>query len=92
MSLKITLIENDVKSFQQPMEAEMDKSIKHLERELVKIRTGRAHTALVEDLPISIYGQPAVALKGLAALAAPDPRMITIQPWDSNVIGEIERG
>ncbi len=91
MSLKITLIENDVKSFQQPMEAEMDKSIKHLERELVKIRTGRAHTALVEDLPISIYGQPAVALKGLAALAAPDPRMITIQPWDSNVIGEIER-
>jgi ribosome recycling factor len=73
------------------MEAEMDKSIKHLDRELVKIRTGRAHTALVEDLPVSIYGQAPVALKSLAALAAPDARMITIQPWDSNVIGEIER-
>lgn len=91
MSLKITLIENDVKSFQTPMEAEMDKSIKHLERELVKIRTGRAHTALVEDLQVSVYGQPAVALKGLAALAAPDSRLITIQPWDSNIIGEIEK-
>lgn len=91
MTLKITLIENDVKSFQAPMEAEMDKSIKHLERELVKIRTGRAHTALVEDLQVSVYGQPAVALKGLAALAAPDSRLITIQPWDSNIIGEIEK-
>jgi ribosome recycling factor len=91
MTLKITLIENDVKSFQQPMEVEMDKSIKHLERELIKIRTGRAHTALVEDLQVSVYGQPAVALKSLAALAAPDARMITIQPWDSNIIGEIEK-
>ncbi len=91
MSLKVTLIENDIKSFQQPMEAEMDKAIKHLERELVKIRTGRAHTALIEDLQVSVYGQPAVALKGLAALAAPDTRLITIQPWDSNIIGEIEK-
>ena len=91
MTLKITLIENDVKSFQQPMEVEMDKSIKHLERELIKIRTGRAHTALVEDLQVSVYGQQPVALKSLAALAAPDARMITIQPWDSNIIGEIEK-
>lgn len=91
MSIKITLIENDVKSFQSPMEAEMDKAIKHLERELVKIRTGRAHTALVEDLPVSVYGQPAMPLKSLAALAAPDSKLITIQPWDTSVIGEIER-
>ena len=63
MSIKVTLIENDIKSFQTPMEAEVDKAIKHLERELVKIRTGRAHTALVEDLQVSVYGQPAVALK-----------------------------
>ncbi len=91
MSLKLTLIENDIKGFQTPMEAEMDKAIKHLERELVKIRTGRAHTGLVEDLQVSVYGQPAAALKSLAALAAPDSRMITIQPWDSNIIGEIEK-
>ena len=52
------------KASKQPMEAEMDKSIKHLDRELIKIRTGRAHTALVEDLQVSVYGQPAVALKG----------------------------
>lgn len=91
MVLKITLIENDVKSFQAPMEAEMDKSIKHLERELIKIRTGRAHTALVEDIQVSVYGQPPVALKTLALLSAPDTRLITIQPWDKNIIGEIEK-
>src|SRR5580700_6486998 len=91
MSIKITLIENDVKSFQTPMEAEMDKSIKHLERELIKIRTGRAHTALVEDLQVAVYGQPAVALRTLALLSAPDTRLITIQPWDKNIIGEIEK-
>jgi ribosome recycling factor len=91
MSLGITIIENDVKSFQSSMEAEMDKSIKHLERELAKIRTGRAHTALVEDLPITVYGQQPMPLKSLAAIAAPDSKLITIQPWDSNIMGDIEK-
>ena len=69
----------------------MDKAIKHLDRELIKIRTGRAHTALVEDLQVSVDGQPAVALKTLALLSAPDTRLITIQPWDKNIISEIEK-
>jgi ribosome recycling factor len=73
------------------MEVEMTKAIKHLENELVKIRTGRAHTSLVEDLPVAAYGQMPVPLKNLAVLAAPDVRLITIQPWDKNLIGDIER-
>jgi ribosome recycling factor len=91
MAINITLVENDIKGFQHPMEIEMGKAIKHLEGELIKIRTGRAHTSLVEDLPVSAYGQMPVPLKNLAVLAAPDARLITIQPWDKNLIGDIER-
>lgn len=92
MSIKdIVLIENDVKSFQNPMTNEMDKAIKHLEGELVKIRTGRAHTSMVEDLQVSVYGQKAQALKGIAAIAAPDIRLITIQPWDPSILADIEK-
>jgi ribosome recycling factor len=91
MAITLTLVENDVKGFQQPMEAEMLKSIRHLEQELVKIRTGRAHTSLIEDLPVSAYGQQPGPLKNLAVLSAPDARLITIQPWDKNIMADIER-
>ena len=41
--IQITLVENDTKTFQKAMDDEMAKSIKHLESELIKVRTGRAH-------------------------------------------------
>jgi ribosome recycling factor len=88
---EIILIENDIKSFQKPMEAEMESPLKHYERELIKIRTGRAHTSMIEDIPVSCYGQDAVPLKGLGVVAAPDPRLLTVQPWDSSVIVDIEK-
>ncbi|MCX5924972.1 MAG: ribosome recycling factor [Candidatus Dependentiae bacterium] len=87
----ITLVENDIKAFQSPMEVEMQKAIKHFEGELIKIRTGRAHTSLVDSIPVSIYGQPPVAMKGVAAIAAPEANLITIQPWDSSTIADIEK-
>jgi ribosome recycling factor len=87
----LVITENDSKSFQTAMESEMQKVIKHFEGELVKIRTGRAHTSMIEDLLVSSYGQPPVQLKGLAALAAPDARLLTIQPWDPGIIPDIEK-
>lgn len=91
MAIDIKLEENNTKSFQEPMESEVQKCIKHFEKELVKIRTGRAHTSMVEDLPVSCYGQPAMPLKGLASIAAPESRLITIQPWDAGIIPNIEK-
>jgi ribosome recycling factor len=88
---QIIIVENDIKSLQTPMEAEMAKCIKHFEGELIKIRTGRAHTSLIEDIMISCYGQAPMPLKNLAALAAPDTRLLTIQPWDSSIIADIEK-
>lgn len=88
---EIVLVENDIKSFQKPMEAEMESPLKHFERELIKLRTGRAHTSMIEDIPVSCYGQDPVPLKGLGAVTAPDSRLLTIQPWDSSIIPDIEK-
>lgn len=87
----IILTENDIKSFQSPMQAEMEGAIRHFERELIKIRTGRAHTSMIEDVPVSCYGQEATPLKGLASITAPDAKLLTIQPWDSSIIADIEK-
>lgn len=86
----IKIIENDIKSFQTPMEAEMQKGIKFFEGELLKIRTGRAHTSLVEDIMVQGYTGP-MKLKQVAVLAAPESRLITIQPWDPAMIDPIEK-
>jgi ribosome recycling factor len=88
---EIILVENDIKSFQKPMEAEMENPVKHFERELVKIRTGRAHTSMIEDIPVVVYGQDPVPLKGLGMVSAADPRLLTIQPWDVSIIADIEK-
>jgi len=85
------LKENDTKGFEKTMESEMIKPIKHFEHELVKIRTGRANTSMIEDIPVACYGQAPIPLKGVAVLGAPDAKLLTIQPWDASVISDIEK-
>lgn len=87
----LILVENDTKGFEKAMEGEMSKPIKHFEGELIKIRTGRAHTSLVEDLPVVCYGQAPAPLKSYAVMSAPESRMIVIQPWDVSTIPDIEK-
>lgn len=69
----------------------MDDSIEYLQDELRKFKTGRAQTSLVEDIMIECYGTK-TPLKQLATLGAPEPTMITIQPFDRNSIKDIEKG
>ena len=89
--IELVLVENDSKSFEKAMQDEMSKAIKHFEGELVKIRTGRAHTSLVEDIQVTCYGAAPMPLKNLASITAPESRLITIQPWDAGIIADIER-
>lgn len=70
---------------------ESQSALEHLERELAAIRTGRANPALVEEISIEAYGV-ATPLVQLAAISAPEPRMIVVQPWDPSVIKDIEKG
>ncbi len=64
---------------------ELDKAIAFLERELAKIRTGRASPSLVEDIVVECFGQN-FPLKQLAAISVPEPKQILIQPWDKSYI------
>lgn len=73
------------------LRSKMNKSINVLKKELSKIRTGRASTALIEDIMIECYGTE-MPLKQIASISVPESRMILIQPWDKSIIGEIEKG
>ncbi|MCJ7746176.1 MAG: ribosome recycling factor [Desulfobacterales bacterium] len=72
------------------VEAKMEKTLSTLKTDLNKVRTGRASLALFDDIRINYYGTP-TPLHQMATLAVPEPRLITIQPWDTSIIGEIEK-
>jgi len=67
---------------------ELDKVTSFLDRELAKIRTGRANPSLVEDVVVDCFGQK-FPLKQLAAISIPEPKRILIQPWDKSYIPAI---
>ncbi len=68
----------------------MAKAIEVLKKELSRVRTGRASTALLENIRVNYYGT-LTPLSQMATLAVPDSRSITIQPWDQTAIGDIEK-
>lgn len=68
----------------------MDKAIEHLESELASLRTGRASTALVDNLPVEYYGTPQ-PLKAMATVNTPDAHTIAIMPWDRGAMPIIEK-
>lgn len=71
-------------------EARMAKAVESTRAELSKIRTGKASPALLDSVRVTYYGS-AVPLSKVANINTPEPRLITIQPWEKNLIGEIEK-
>ena len=68
----------------------MLKSVEALQDDMLSIRTGRASPALVEKLPVEYYGT-ATPLNQMASIAAPEPRLLVIRPWDPSALADIER-
>lgn len=68
----------------------MDKALEALRRDLSKVRTGRASVSILDDVRVDYYGTP-TPLNQIGTLAVPEPRLITIQPWEKKLISEIER-
>ena len=67
----------------------LEKAIEHFHGETGKIRTGRAHPSLVEDLLVDYYGVK-TPLRQIASINTPEPRTITIQPWDRGALAAVE--
>ncbi|HXG51949.1 MAG TPA: ribosome recycling factor [candidate division Zixibacteria bacterium] len=72
------------------LQKEMEQSLNALRKELARLRTGRASTALLEGLVVEYYGA-STPLNQLATLSAPEPRLLVIQPFDRSAIGDIEK-
>ena len=71
-------------------EGRMGKAAEVLEADLRAIRTGRASPALVERVMVEYYGTP-TPLNQLAVIAAPEPQLLTVRPYDPGSVGDIER-
>ena len=71
-------------------EEKMKRAVATVTREFAEIRGGRATPALVEHVTVDYYGA-ATPVKQLAAITAPEPHLLVIQPWDAKVAPEIER-
>lgn len=79
-----------IKDVLKETEERMNKAVDALRDSLVTIRTGRASPALVERLPVEYYGTP-TPLNQLATISVPEPRLLTIRPWDPNALADIEK-
>lgn len=78
---------NDIKKDAQ---SRMTKSIEALRHTLVKVRTGRASTALVEHLKVNYYGSD-MPLSQVATVTISDSRSLTITPWEKQMVGAVEK-
>ena len=71
-------------------EEKMNKSISVLEKNFAEVRAGRANPAILNKITVDYYGTP-TPINQLAGISVPEARMIVIQPWDANVLKEIEK-
>jgi len=68
----------------------MKKTLASVTRQLSEVRGGRANPSLVEHITVAYYGTP-TPLKQLAAITAPEPRLLVVQPWDGGIVQDVEK-
>jgi ribosome recycling factor len=78
---------NDIR---KDAEIRMGKSVEALKHEFAKVRTGRAHTSLLDHIKVSAYGSD-VPLSQVATVSVADARMLTVTPWDRNLVQAVEK-
>jgi len=82
---------SDTNIYIDQQKEEYEKALEHFKKELNNLRTGRAQVTLVENLQVEAYGVM-TPLNQLANLNIPDSKTISIEPWDKNILKEIEKG
>lgn len=81
----------DIKFIIDSAKEAMDNAIKHLEKQFLNIRAGKASPAMLGSVMVDYYGSQ-TPLSQVANVNTPDGRTITVQPWEKNMLQEIERG
>ncbi|WP_405573856.1 ribosome recycling factor [Winogradskyella sp. Asnod2-B02-A] len=81
----------DIKFIIDSAKEAMDAAIKHLEKQLINIRAGKASPAMLGSVMVDYYGSQ-TPLSQVANVNTPDGRTITVQPWEKSMLQEIERG
>ena len=71
-------------------EGNMKKTVEVVKKEFASMRAGRATPALLDKIMVNYYGTP-TPVNQLANISVPEARLLVIQPWDKNLIGEIEK-
>ena len=71
-------------------EEKMGNSISHLERELIKVRAGKANPQMLDSVKVDYYGTM-TPLTQVSNINTPDPKSIVVQPWDKSMLGPIEK-
>ncbi len=79
-----------IKELEKDSTDRMQKAVENTRHELAKIRTGKASPALLDTVKVEYYGSM-VPLQQVATINTPEIRLITIQPWEKNLIGDIEK-
>jgi len=80
----------DVQFILDTAEEAMDNAIKHLEKQFVNIRAGKASPAMLHSVMVDYYGSQ-TPLNRVSNINTPDGRTITVQPWEKNMLHEIEK-
>lgn len=81
----------DIKFILDTAKEAMDAALKHLEKQFVNIRAGKASPAMLGSVMVDYYGSQ-TPLSQVANVNTPDGRTITVQPWEKSMLQEIERG
>jgi len=68
----------------------IEKAKDALKRELTKLRTGRAHAGMLDSIRVDYYGQ-STPIAQMATVAVPEPRLITVKPWDKSQVQAVEK-
>ena len=75
---------------QKTAKTQMHKAVENTKRELATIRSSRATTSLLDTVRVDAYGQQ-MPINQVGTVAAPEPRLLTVQPWDKSLIGAVEK-
>lgn len=80
----------EIKEILSTAQTKMQKTIEVLRVDLASVRAGRANVSLLDKVMVEYYGTP-TPVNQVASVTVPEPRMIVIQPWEKNLLKDIER-